>query len=101
MLIVQVFVQVKADCIEDFKAATIDNASHSIRESGIARFDVLQEPNEPTRFTLIEVYRDADAPAAHKQTAHYARWRETVEPMMAKPRSSVKYTNVFPEEGGW
>jgi quinol monooxygenase YgiN len=95
MLIVQVFVHVKPEQVDAFKAATLDNATHSVQEPGIARFDVLQQADDPTRFTLIEAYTTADAPAAHKATAHYARWRDAVEPMMAEPRRSVKYTDVF------
>jgi quinol monooxygenase YgiN len=95
MLVVQVFVQVKPECVEAFLAATLDNATHSVQEPGVARFDVLQQADDATRFTLIEAYRTEEAPAAHKATAHYARWRDTVEPMMAVPRSNVKYTGVF------
>lgn len=94
MLIVQVFVYVKPEQVDAFKAATLDNATHSVQEPGIARFDVLQQEDDPTRFTLIEAYTTADAPAAHKATAHYARWRDAVEPMMAEPRRSVKYRAV-------
>ena len=101
MLIVVVHIHVKPDCIEAFKAATIDNASHSLKEPGIARFDFIQQADEPSRFLLIEAYRDAEAPAAHKKTDHYDRWREAVESMMAQPRFSVKYENVHPDEAGW
>lgn len=94
MLIVQVFVHVKPEFVDAFKLATLDNATNSIREAGIARFDVLQQRDDPRRFTLIEAYRTDDAPAAHKATPHYARWRDTVEPMMAEPRTNVKYTDV-------
>lgn len=95
MLIVQVFVHVKPEHVDAFKAATIDNASHSVQEPGIVRFDVLQQESDPTRFTLIEAYITDEAPAAHKATAHYARWRDTVEPMMAEPRTNVRYGDVF------
>jgi (4S)-4-hydroxy-5-phosphonooxypentane-2,3-dione isomerase len=98
MLIVHVHVRVKPECVEAFRAATIENASNSVREPGIARFDVAQQRDYPTRFVLVEVYRDENAPAAHKETAHYAKWRDTVAPMMAEPRSSVKFTEVFPAE---
>jgi len=101
MLIVQVQVQVLPECVDAFKAATLANARASVREPGIARFDVVQQADDPTRFVLVEVYRDAAAPAAHKATAHYAAWRDTVAPMMAAPRTSVKYGNVFPDDGGW
>jgi len=101
MLIVHVHVHVKPECVEAFKAASEENARHSVQEPGIARFDVLQRPDDPTRFVLTEVYRTPEAPAAHKETAHYAKWRDAVAGMMAEPRSSVKYANVFPGDGGW
>lgn len=101
MLIVHVHVHVKPEYIEAFKAASIANASASVREPGIARFDVVQQNDDPTRFVLVEVYRRADAPAAHKETPHYATWRDTVAPMMASPRTSTKFANVFPTEEGW
>lgn len=101
MLIVHVHVHVKPDSVDAFKQATIENASNSIEEAGVARFDVIQQLDDPTRFTLVEVYRTADAPAAHKDTAHYKRWANTVMPMMAEPRQSVKYANIFPEDGNW
>jgi (4S)-4-hydroxy-5-phosphonooxypentane-2,3-dione isomerase len=94
MLIIQVFVHVKPECVTDFLAATRENAEASLREPGIARFDVLQEQADATRCTLIEAYRDDDAPAAHKATAHYARWRDVVAPMMAEPRHSVQYRTI-------
>ncbi|WP_396213049.1 putative quinol monooxygenase [Gemmatimonas sp.] len=95
MLIVQVFARVHPEFVDAFKAATLDNATHSIQEPGIVRFDVLQQQDDPTRFTLVEAYTTPDAPAAHKATAHYARWRDAVEPMMAEPRTNVKYGDVF------
>lgn len=101
MLIVHVFIHVKPDCIAEFKAASLENASHSVQEPGIARFDVIQQADDPSRFVLVEVYRDPDAPAHHKETAHYAKWRDTVADMMAEPRSSVKYLNLFPADPGW
>ncbi|MCP5158161.1 MAG: antibiotic biosynthesis monooxygenase [Gammaproteobacteria bacterium] len=101
MLIVHVFVQVKPDCVDAFKAASFENARHSVQESGIARFDVIQQTDDPTRFVLIEIYRTAEAPAQHKETAHYIAWRDTVADMMAEPRNSVKYANLFPEDAGW
>ena len=101
MLIVHVFVHVKPDSIEAFKAASLENARNSINEPGIARFDVVQQQDDPTRFVLVEVYRNADAPARHKETAHYGTWRDSVADMMAEPRSSIKYSNVFPDEDGW
>ncbi len=94
MLIVHVQVHVKPDCVEAFRSATIENARNSIKEPGIARFDVVQQADDPTRFVLIEVYRTPEAPAQHKETAHYLKWRDAVQSMMAEPRTSVKYTNV-------
>ena len=101
MLITHVFVHVKEDHIDAFKAASLDNARHSVQEPGIARFDVIQQQGDPTRFVLVEVYRTADAPARHKETAHYARWRDAVADMMAEPRYAIKYNNVFPNDSGW
>jgi quinol monooxygenase YgiN len=101
MLIVHVHVRVKPESVETFRQASIENARQSIQEPGIARFDVVQQSDDPTRFVLVEVYRVADAPAAHKETKHYQTWRDTVAPMMAEPRSSVKFTNIFPGDKGW
>ena len=101
MLVVHIQVHVKPECIEAFKAATLANATASVREPGIARFDVVQQADDPTRFVFVEAYRTAAAPAAHKETAHYAAWRDTVAPMMAVPRSSLKFANVFPADAGW
>src|SRR5262245_59528949 len=101
MLVVHVHVHVKPECVEAFKAATLANAHASVREPGIARFDVGQQADDPTRFVLVEAYRTADAPAAHKETAHYATWRDTVAPMMAEPRTSVKFGNIFPSDAEW
>ncbi len=101
MLIVHVFVHVKPEFVEAFKSATLKNASQSIQEAGIARFDVVQQLDDPTRFVLVEVYKTDDAPAAHKETAHYLQWRDAVAEMMAEPRSSSKFQNVFPDERGW
>jgi autoinducer 2-degrading protein len=101
MQIVHVHVNVKPEFVEAFKQATIENASHSVREAGIARFDVIQQADEPTKFILVEVYKSADAPGAHKETAHYARWRDRVAEMMAEPRQGIKYTNIFPDDGNW
>ena len=98
MLVVHVFVQVKPEGVELFKKATLANARESVKEPGIVRFDVSQQPDDPTKFVLVEVYRDAEAPAAHKQTTHYLAWRDTVESLMAIPRSSVKYQNIFPDD---
>lgn len=101
MFIVHVFAHVKGDDVEAFKAATIENASNSVREPGVARFDVIQQQDDASRFVLVEVYRTSEDPARHKQTEHYAKWRDTVAGMMAEPRSSIKYSEVFPDEGGW
>jgi (4S)-4-hydroxy-5-phosphonooxypentane-2,3-dione isomerase len=101
MQIVLVHVNVKPEFIEAFKQATIENASNSVREAGIARFDVIQQTEDPTEFILVEVYKTADAPAAHKETAHYARWRDTVADMMAEPRQGIKYMNIFPDDANW
>lgn len=101
MLIFHVHVHVKPEAVEDFKAASVENARNSVQEPGIARFDVIQQQDDPTRFVLVEVYRTPEATAAHKQTAHYQVWRDTVAPMMAEPRSSVKYGNAFPADSGW
>lgn len=101
MFIVHVHVHVKVESIEAFKKATIENAHNSVQEPGIARFDVIQQRDNSAKFILVEVYRDADAPAEHKKTAHYAKWRDTVADMMAEPRSSVKYDDLFPDDAGW
>ena len=101
MFIVHVHVRVKQDEVEAFRAATLRNASASYREPGVARFDVIQQQDDPTRFVLVEVYRSPEAAAAHKETTHYATWRDTVARMMAEPRQGVKYTNVFPEDAAW
>ncbi len=101
MLIVHVHVQVKAASIEAFKRASLANARESLKEPGIARFDILQHQDDPTRFVLLEAYRTAEAPAAHKETQHYQAWRDAVAPMMTEPRSRVKFTNVFPNDQGW
>jgi autoinducer 2-degrading protein len=101
MLIVHVFVQVKPEFIEQFKEATIANHRGSIKEPGIARFDVIQQQDDPTKFVLVEVYRTPEDTVKHKETEHYKKWRDTVEKMMAVPRTSIKYTNVAPDEKGW
>ena len=101
LLIVHVHVHVKPDAVAAFRAASLDNARASVREPGIARFDVVQSIEDPTRFVLVEVYRNAAAPAAHKETAHYQRWRDAVNDLMAEPRTSVKYVNTFPDDAGW
>ena len=101
MFVVHVNVHVKPEFVEAFIEATIKNARNSVQEPGIARFDVIQQLDDPTRFVLVEVYRTPDDPAEHKMTAHYQTWRDTVAEMMAEPRSSVKYSNLFPDDAGW
>lgn len=101
MLIVHVHVHVKPESVADFRQATLENARESVREHGIARFDVVQQQDDASRFVLVEIYRTPQAAAAHKETAHYARWRDAVADMMAEPRYSVKYSEVFPAAEGW
>ena len=101
MLIVHVFVHVKAEVVDAFLAATLENARNSVQEPGVVRFDVIQQEDDPTRFVLVEIYRTSADPARHKETAHYLTWRDTVAPMMAEPRSSVKYQAAFPEAARW
>jgi (4S)-4-hydroxy-5-phosphonooxypentane-2,3-dione isomerase len=101
MLVVHVQVHVLPAQVAAFIAATLENAAQSLHEPGVARFDVVQQADDPTRFVLVEAYKTADAPAQHKQTAHYAAWRDAVAPMMASPRSSVKFQSVYPEEPRW
>lgn len=100
-LVVHVHVRVKLECVGAFKNATLVNARASLLEEGIARFDILQQADDPACFVLVEVYRNPDAPARHKETSHYATWRDSVAPMMAEPRSSVKFTPQFPDLSGW
>jgi autoinducer 2-degrading protein len=101
MLIVHVNVRVNSESVGGFIEATIENARNSIREPGIARFDVVQQTDDPSRFVLVEVYRDEAASKAHKETAHYEKWRDTVAPMMNGPRTSVKFSNLFPKDQDW
>ncbi len=101
MQIVHVHVNVKPKFVEAFKKATIENASHSVKEPGVARFDVIQLNDDPTKFILVEIYKSEEATVAHKQTAHYLKWRDTVAEMMAEPRRGIKYSNVFPEDAAW
>lgn len=101
MLVVHVHVQVLPEQVQAFIAETRKNASGSLLEPGIARFDLVQQADDPCRFVLIEAYKTAEAPAQHKATPHYAAWRDAVAPMMASPRSSVKFQSVFPEEPRW
>jgi Uncharacterized conserved protein len=93
---------VKSGTEDAFKAASLANARESAREPGIARFDVIQQMDDPTKFVLVEVYKNENAPLAHKETHHYNTWRETVADMMAEPRSAIKYKNLFPAtSNGW
>jgi (4S)-4-hydroxy-5-phosphonooxypentane-2,3-dione isomerase len=101
MLIIQVQVHVKPEHVEAFRKATIINGTASVQEPGIARFDVLQQADDPTRFVLVEVYRNLDATVKHKQTSHYATWVATVTDMLAEPRTRLSYENVFPADTGW
>ena len=101
MLVVHVDIRVKADAVEMFKRATLANARESIKEPGIARFDVIQREDDPTRFVLVEAYRTPSAPAAHKETKHYLAWKDAVASLMAEPRSSVKFLNLFPDDAAW
>jgi len=101
MLVAIVHAHVKPEYIEAFKTATLDNASNSINEPGVARFDVYQQSDDPGRFSLVEIYKSEDDPARHRETAHYARWRDTVAEMMAEPRTRITYNIVFPPVSEW
>ncbi len=101
LLVVHVHVHVKPESVDAFREATLENARNSVKEPGIVRFDVIQDTEDATRFVLVEVYRTKEAPAAHKETAHYLKWRDAVAPMMAEPRTSRKYVNAFPDDAGW
>lgn len=101
LLVVHVHVHVKPEFVDAFREATLENARESVKEPGVARFDVVQDIEDPTRFVLVEIYRTKEAPAQHKETAHYKRWRDTVADMMAEPRTSRKYVNVFPDDAGY
>ena len=101
MLITLVYAHVKPESVALFRQASLENAQNSVKEAGVARFDVIQQTDDPTRFVLIEVYRSADAPARHRDTAHYKKWRDTVEEMMAEPRTKAQFTNIYPNEDGW
>ena len=101
MLVVHVHVRVKPESVAAFQQATLANARESLKEPGVARFDVVQQQDDPTRFVLVEGYRDAAAAPAHKETKHYALWRDAVASMMAEPRQSVKFNNLFPDDVSW
>ncbi len=101
MLITHIHVHVKPESIEAFKQATIENARNSVQEPGIARFDVIQSSDDPSRFILVEIYRTPEAPAQHKATAHYLAWRDAVASLMQEGRTSQQFRNIFPEDAGW
>ncbi len=101
MLIVHVQIHVRPESVQAFRDATLENARQSIQEPGIARFDVVQQLDDPTRFVLVEAYRDEAATKAHKETPHYAKWRDAVAPMMAETRASLKFANLFPDDKDW
>jgi len=101
MYIAHVYIHVKPEFVEQFRAATVENARNSIQEAGIVRFDFLQSDDDPNRFVLVEVYRTSADADLHKQTAHYQTWRVTVAAMMAEARTSSKYTNIFPQDADW
>jgi (4S)-4-hydroxy-5-phosphonooxypentane-2,3-dione isomerase len=101
MIVVHVHVHVRPEFVDAFLAASIENARNSVREPGVARFDVIQQADDPTRFVLVEVYRTPEDPGRHKETSHYQAWRDAVAAMMAEPRSSVKYANAYPPDTGW
>jgi autoinducer 2-degrading protein len=102
MLVVHVHARVQPERVAEFLAATLVNAKASLGEPGVVRFDVIQDQADPGHAVLVEVYRDDDAAAAHKQTAHYAIWRDAVADMMAEPRASTRFAAVFPDETeGW
>ena len=101
MNIVVVSIHLRADRVDEFRTITLENAQNSLKEPGVRRFDFIQRVDDRTRFLLIEVYRSEAAIAQHKQTPHYNRWREAVEPLLAEPRTRVVYGNIFPDDTGW
>jgi (4S)-4-hydroxy-5-phosphonooxypentane-2,3-dione isomerase len=101
LIIVHVHARVLPGAVDAFRAACAANAAESVKEPGVARFDIIEHVEDKTRFVLVEVYRTPDAPAAHKETAHYRVWRDTVAPMMAEPRTSTKYVNIYPNDEGF
>ena len=101
MQIVLVHVHVKPESVQAFKQASLENASNSVKEPGIARFDVIQQADDQARFILVEIYKTVEAQTAHKETAHYTKWRDTVADMMAEPRQGIKYSNIFPTDENW
>jgi (4S)-4-hydroxy-5-phosphonooxypentane-2,3-dione isomerase len=101
MYIVHVFIKIKPEAVEAFQAVSLDNATNSLKEAGVVRFDVIQEVDDPTHFVLLEVYRTKNAAALHKETSHYNRWREAAEPMLAEPRTRIIYRNIQPADADW
>jgi len=101
ILILHVDVWVNPEDVEDFTRAIVENARNSLKEPGVARFDVVQQQDDPTHFVIFEAYRTQEAHAAHRETAHYQTWRDAVAGMMAQPRAGVKYVNVFPPAEDW
>jgi autoinducer 2-degrading protein len=101
MHIMHVHIRIKPEHIDAFKEATIENGSNSVKEPGVARFDFIQQADDPTRFVLVEVYRQEDALPKHREAAHYLAWLEKVKDMFAEPRTRVFYTNIFPPDQGW
>ena len=100
MLVYLVKIKVKEGKIEEFKEATVRNHRDTIKEPGNYRFDVLQNQEDPTSFTLYEVYESEEAVQAHKETEHYLEWRERVADMMAQPREGIKHKVIAPQEKG-
>ena len=100
LLVLHVQIRVAPESVETFRAATLANARGSVTEPGCLRFDVVQDADDPTRFVLVEVYRDAEARAAHRETAHYLAWRKAVDHLMAETRTSRTFTNVHPDDAG-
>jgi quinol monooxygenase YgiN len=101
MIILHVYLHVKPELVNEFREANIRNAACSVREPGILRFDVLQQEDDPSRFLLVEIYKNEKAMLAHKETSHYAEWVKTAEPMLSQPRTRTVYKNMFPEDSKW
>ena len=101
MIIVHIFIKIKPEMLEPFKIATLKNAQDSIKEPGILRFDFVQQEDDSLSFLLVEVYKDSNAVEQHKETSHYAEWRQSAEHMITEPRKSIKYVNIFPEDKEW
>lgn len=101
MHIVLVHANVKPEMVEEFITATKENASNSIQEAGVVRFDFLQQAEDPTKFTLVEVYNTPGDQLSHRETRHYLAWRDAVTAMMAEPRIGIKYKNILPKDEDW